>query len=134
MVLIDDVQFLARKERTREEFFHTFNALLGSGRQLVMTSDRAPEELRELEGRLEERFQLRPRRGDGGARLRRPPGDPAPSVPASTASRSTDEVIDEIARWVSSSVRALEGALIRVVAYASLREEQPTVVARRAGS
>src|SRR3954451_23517980 len=57
VVLIDDVQFLANKEQTREEFFHMFNSLLGSGRQLVMTSDRAPEELRELEQRLEERFR-----------------------------------------------------------------------------
>jgi chromosomal replication initiator protein len=57
VVLIDDVQFLARKERTREEFFHMFNALLDSGRQLVMTSDRCPEELPELEQRLVERFR-----------------------------------------------------------------------------
>ena len=52
MVLIDDVQFLAGKDKTREEFFHTFNALLDSGRQLVMTSDRAPEDLPGLEARL----------------------------------------------------------------------------------
>jgi chromosomal replication initiator protein len=57
VVLIDDVQFLASKERTREEFFHTFNALLDSGRQLVMTSDRSPEDLAELEARLTERFR-----------------------------------------------------------------------------
>ena len=56
VVLIDDVQFLARKERTREEFFHTFNALQDSGRQLVLTSDRTPEELSGLEDRLSERF------------------------------------------------------------------------------
>ncbi len=57
VVLIDDIQFLARKERTREEFFHTFNALQGSGRQLVLTSDRRPDDLTGLEDRLAERFR-----------------------------------------------------------------------------
>ena len=57
VVLIDDVQFLAGRARTREEFFHTFNALLDSGRQLVMTSDRAPEDIPGLEDRLTERFR-----------------------------------------------------------------------------
>ena len=86
VLLIDDVQFLAgRDRRPREEFFHTFNALLESGRQLVLTSDRPPEELAELEARLTERFrsglvvELEP----PGAR--RAPGDPRASAPASTA-------------------------------------------------
>jgi chromosomal replication initiator protein len=125
VVLIDDVQFLARKERTREEFFHTFNSLLGSGRQLVLTSDRAPEELSELEKRLEERF-----RSGLVVELEAPGFDVRRAILAKRARldgvRVDDEVIDEIARCISSSVRALEGALIRVVAYASLREEQPT--------
>ncbi|HEX2233208.1 MAG TPA: chromosomal replication initiator protein DnaA [Thermoleophilaceae bacterium] len=125
LVLIDDVQFLASKERTREEFFHTFNALLDSGRQLVMTSDRCPEDLAQLESRLTERFrsglvvELEPpsvevRRAilEKRARL------DGVSVPP--------DVLAEIAALVSSSVRALEGALIRVVAYASLREEELT--------
>ena len=57
VVLIDDVQFLAGRTRTREEFFHTFNALLDTGRQLVLTSDRPPEDLPDLEDRLSERFR-----------------------------------------------------------------------------
>ena len=57
VVLIDDVQFLAGRTKTREEFFHTFNALLDSGRQLVISSDRSPEELPDLEARLAERFR-----------------------------------------------------------------------------
>jgi chromosomal replication initiator protein len=125
VVLIDDVQFLARKERTREEFFHTFNSLLGSGRQLVMTSDRAPEELRELEGRLEERF-----RSGLVVEMEAPGFEVRRAILAKRARLDEvdvdEDVIDEIARCVTSSVRALEGALIRVVAYASLREEQPT--------
>jgi chromosomal replication initiator protein len=130
VVLIDDVQFLARKERTREEFFHMFNALRESGRQLVMTSDRSPDELTDLEARLSERFQcglvvpLEPpafevRRAILEKRARHD------SVEVSAA------VLDEIARCVTSSVRALEGALIRVVAYSSLRGEEPTPDAAR---
>jgi chromosomal replication initiator protein len=125
VVLIDDVQFLARKERTREEFFHTFNALHDSGRQLVLSSDRRPDELPDLEERLAERFQsglvveleqpgIEVRRAILGKRARLDGVELPP------------EVLDEIARCVSSSIRALEGALIRVVAYASLRREPPT--------
>jgi chromosomal replication initiator protein len=126
VVLIDDVQFLASKERTREEFFHTFNALLDSGRQLVMTSDRCPEDLAELELRLTERFrsglvvELEP----PSLEVRRAILEKRARLDGVTVSR---EVLNEIARHVSSSVRALEGALIRVVAYASLRNEPITV-------
>jgi chromosomal replication initiator protein len=125
VVLIDDVQFLARKERTREEFFHTFNALLNSGRQLVMTADRRPEELADLEERLIERFRSglvveldRPSVEVRRAILhKRSRLDGVPLAP---------DVLEEIAGRVTSSVRALEGALIRVVAYASLKGETPT--------
>jgi chromosomal replication initiator protein len=125
VVLIDDVQFLARKERTREEFFHTFNALLDTGRQLVMTSDRRPEELAELEQRLTERFR------SGLVVELEPPDMEVRRAILHKRSRVdgialAPEVLDEIAGRVTSSVRALEGALIRVVAYASLKGEQPT--------
>jgi chromosomal replication initiator protein len=123
--LIDDVQFLASKERTREEFFHTFNSLLNSGRQLVMTSDRAPEEHAELELRLTERFRSglvveleRPSLEVRRAILEKRARIDGVSVPP--------DVLSEIAGQVTSSVRALEGALIRVVAYASLRDEPLT--------
>jgi chromosomal replication initiator protein len=125
LVLIDDVQFLAHKERTREEFFHTFNALVGSGRQLVITSDRAPEELPQLEGRLEERF-----RSGLVVELEQPSFEVRRAILAKRARVDglsiLPAVLDEIARCVTSSVRALEGALIRVVAYASLEEEEVT--------
>ena len=126
VVLIDDVQFLAGRTKTREEFFHTFNALLDSGRQLVITSDRSPEELPDLEDRLAERF-----RAGLVVELEPPPrsafaGRSSPSGRGSTASTSSSEVLAEIAQRVDSSVRALEGALIRVVAYASLKGEQAT--------
>ncbi len=84
VLLIDDVQFLAGRAKTREEFFHTFNSLLETGRQLVMTSDRPPEEIPGLEARLTERFRsgLVVELEAPGAR--RPPGDPRRSAPLST--------------------------------------------------
>jgi chromosomal replication initiator protein len=137
VVLIDDVQFLAGRTKTREEFFHTFNALLDSGRQLVLTSDRSPEDLPDLEDRLSERF-----RSGLVVELEPPPAALRRAILAKRARLdgievSTD-VLSEIATRVDSSVRALEGALIRVVAYASLKGEQasPTLarhVLRRLG-
>jgi chromosomal replication initiator protein len=125
VVLIDDVQFLAGRTKTREEFFHTFNALLDSGRQLVLTSDRSPEDLPDLEDRLSERFRA------GLVVELEPP--PAPLRRAILAKRArldgvdvSTDVLAEIAKRFDSSVRALEGALIRVVAYASLKGEQAT--------
>jgi chromosomal replication initiator protein len=130
VVLIDDVQFLAHKERTREEFFHMFNSLQESGRQLVLTSDRSPEDLADLEARLSERFQC------GLVVPLEPPGfDVRRAILEKRARHDrvevSPEVLDEIAHCVTSSVRALEGALIRVVAYASLRGEPPTPTSTR---
>jgi chromosomal replication initiator protein len=125
VVLLDDVQFLAGRERTREEFFHTFNALVDAGRQLVMTSDCAPEDIPGLEGRLTERF-----RSGLVVELDAPELEVRRAILAKRARLDGLEVdgavIAEIADRVTTSVRALEGALIRVVAYASLRDEPPT--------
>jgi chromosomal replication initiator protein len=125
VVLIDDVQFLADKRRTREEFFHMFNALYESGSQVALTSDRGPEELTELEDRLAERFRsgLVVRLEPPGLEVRRVILEKRAQLDGVAIDRA---VLDEIARSVSSSVRALEGALIRVVAHASLRNEDPT--------
>jgi chromosomal replication initiator protein len=125
VVLMDDVQFLAGRDKTREEFFHTFNALVGSGRQLVISSDRSPEELMDLEARLVERF-----RAGLVAELEPPPADVRRAILAKRSRLDgvevSGEVLTEIAQRVDSSVRALEGALIRVVAYASFKDEEPT--------
>ena len=126
LLLLDDVQFLADKARTEEEVFHTFNELIGSGRQLVMTSDRTPAELDQLERRLGERFgaglvvQLDPpdlhvRRAILAKRARLDAIDAGP------------DVLEEIAARIQTSVRALEAALIQVVAYASLLGQAPSV-------
>ena len=130
VVLIDDVQLLARGAATREEFFHTFNSLVQSGRQLVLSSDRDPSELDGIEDRLAERFR------SGLVAELEPPGFAVRR--AILAKRSVvdgvvvhDAVLDEIALRVDSSVRALEGALIQVVAYASLRGHEPNVATAR---
>ena len=125
VVLIDDVQFLAGRHKTREEFFHTFNSLIDAGRQLVMTSDRAPEDIPGVEDRLIERF-----RSGLVVELDTPEVPVRLAILAKRARVDNvevdPEVLAEIARRVSTSVRALEGALIRVVAYASMRNVPPT--------
>jgi chromosomal replication initiator protein len=125
VVLIDDVQFLTGRARTREEFFHTFNALVDAGRQLVMTADCAPEDIPGLEDRLTERF-----RSGLVVELETPEREVRRAILVKRARLDSIEVDDavlaEIADRVTTSVRALEGALIRVVAYASLKEEPAT--------
>ena len=125
IVLIDDVQFLAGRDKTREEFFHTFNALLDGGRQLVISSDRSPEDLPGLEDRLAERF-----RAGLVVELEPPPVGVRRAILAKRARvdgiEVSPDVLNEIALRIDSSVRALEGGLIRVVAYASLTGESAT--------
>ncbi|MGZ4201012.1 MAG: helix-turn-helix domain-containing protein, partial [Thermoleophilaceae bacterium] len=118
--------------KTKEEFFHTFNTLYEGGRQLVLTSDRAPADHDEFEARLRERF------GSGlVADLQPPELDVRMAILRKRArvdalQRVSEETLVEIAAGVTASVRALEGALIRVVAYASLSHQDPTPdVARR---
>jgi chromosomal replication initiator protein len=120
VLLIDDVQFLASKAKTEEEFFHTFNALYDSGSQLVLTSDRLPRDLDALEDRLRERFEA------GLVTDIRPP-DLAmrmtvlrKRVQHDGIAIQDDAVLHAIAEHIPTNIRALEGALIRVVAYASL--------------
>ena len=127
VLLVDDVQFLERKAKTEEEFFHTFNALYDAGRQIVLSSDRPPRDLQALEDRLRERFEAGlvadikpPEHATRLAILRKrahhdgiEPADP--------------EVLETIAERVTLNVRALEGALIRVVAFSSLTGRELTV-------
>jgi chromosomal replication initiator protein len=120
VLLIDDVQFLERKARTEEEFFHTFNALHESGSQLVLTSDRLPRDLDALEERMRERFEAglvadvgAPDRAVRLAVLRK-------RVQHDGISLADAAALDVIADRVVDNVRALEGALIRVVAFHSL--------------
>ena len=121
MLLIDDVQFLASKAKTEEEFFHTFNALYETGRQLVLTCDRLPRQLARRRGTPARALRGRaswPRSG----RPTSPPGSRS-SASESTLDRiplADPAVLELIADRVTDNVRALEGALIRIVAYHSL--------------
>ncbi len=120
VLLVDDVQFLERKARTEEEFFHTFNTLYEAGAQLVLSSDRPPRDLQALEDRLRERFQaglvadIHP--PDINTRLailrKRVQQDRVDDLEPGT--------LEVIAQRIALDVRALEGALIRVVAFSSL--------------
>jgi chromosomal replication initiator protein len=120
ILLIDDVQFLERKTRTEEEFFHTFNALHDAGRQIVLTSDRPPHDLQALEDRLRERFEA-----GLVADIKPPDLTTRLAILRKRAHQDNIEIRDEralqaIAERIDTNVRALEGALIRVVAFSSL--------------
>jgi chromosomal replication initiator protein len=123
VLLIDDVQFLAGKDRTKEEFFHTFNALHEINKQIVISSDRPPKEIPTLEDRLRSRFEwgliadiqppdfetrlaiLHSKLGDGGSLI-------------------PEEVLSFIAHKVQRNIRELEGALTRVQAFAAVHQRQ----------
>ncbi|MBI4897811.1 MAG: chromosomal replication initiator protein DnaA [Actinobacteria bacterium] len=126
VLLIDDVQFLQNKTKTEEEFFHTFNALHESGRQLVLTCDRRPRELDALADRLLARFEsgLVTEIDEPDQALRRT--ILRKRIQLDAVPFNCDEALERIAERVPPNVRSLEGALIRVSAFASLRREPIT--------
>ncbi len=125
LLLIDDVHFLGEKERTQEEFFHTFNALYDAQRQIVLTSDRPPKEISGLEQRLVSRFEwglvtdIKPPDLETRVAILRNKADEDQLVLA-------DDVLEFIARNCRSSVRELEGAIIKLLAYSSLTRREIT--------
>jgi len=119
LLLIDDVQFLEGKEATQEELFHTFNELYGSEKQIVLSSDRPPEQLSGLQDRLVSRF-----RWGLVADIQPPDLETRIAILREKASNRgiqvDDNILELIARRISSNVRALEGALIKAIAHAEL--------------
>ncbi len=119
VLLIDDIQFIAGKESTQEEFFHTFNTLHGQNKQLVISSDRSPKSLSTLEERLRSRFEW-----GLTADIQPPDVETRLAILRSKADRANrevqPEVLEMIARKVQSNIRELEGALNRVLAYSDL--------------
>jgi chromosomal replication initiator protein len=126
VLLVDDIQFMENKESLQEEFFHTFNHLYGASRQIVLTSDRPPKSIATLEDRLQSRFlsglitDVQPPELETRlAILRKKAEDERAHVP--------DDVLELIATHVKDNIRELEGALIRVSAFASLNREPLSV-------
>src|SRR5665213_2318324 len=128
LLLVDDVHFLKRTEATQEEFFHTFNALYEAGRQIVLTSDRPPSDIPGLENRLVSRFQW-----GMVADIEPPDLEHRIAILQNKAHLDhleltiPDEVIQFIAHHVWSSVRELEGSIIRLLAYASLKHQPVSI-------
>jgi len=128
LLLIDDVHFLKGKEATQEEFFHTFNALYEGGRQIILTSDRPPSEIPGIEARLVTRFQW-----GMVADIEYPDFEHRIAILRKKAQQDhlqhtiPDDVLHLIAEHVRSSVRELEGCIIKLIAFASLRQQPVTV-------
>ncbi len=126
VLLIDDIQFIQQKESTQEEFFHTFNALHNSAKQIIISSDRPPKEIATLEDRLRSRFEMGlitdiqpPDYETRIAILRKKSQNDNKSVP--------DEVIEYVAKNINSNIRELEGAITRISAYADLNNKPITL-------
>jgi chromosomal replication initiator protein len=126
VLLIDDIQFLAGKERSQEEFFHTFNALIDGHKQVVLSSDRPPAEISNLEARLVSRFEW-------GLTAEMLPPDIETRVAILRKKAENmevnigDEALQFIAEHIRTNIRRLEGALTRVASFTSLNGQMPTV-------
>lgn len=133
VLLIDDIQFIAGKESTQEEFFHTFNELYENGKQIILSSDKPPKEISKLEERLRSRFE-------GGliADIQPPNYETKLAILQRKVKDITrkdalhcdvsPEILDLIATKVSSNIRSLEGALNKIIAYTILNSKSPNLV------
>ncbi|MBQ4581128.1 MAG: chromosomal replication initiator protein DnaA [Clostridia bacterium] len=126
VLMVDDIQFIAGKESTQEEFFHTFNALHTAGKQIILTSDRPPQEIARLEDRLKSRFAW-------GllADIKKPDVETRIAIlkrKAESEGIKVDQaILETIASHIDSNIRELEGSLTRLVAYANLTQKEMSV-------
>lgn len=126
VLMIDDIQFISKKEGTQEEFFHTFNALYESNKQIIISSDRPPKEIKTLEDRLRSRFEW-------GliADVQPPDYETRIAILKKKAERDNltvpDDVMAYIAKNIASNIRELEGALTRIVAFATLTNQDISI-------
>ncbi len=131
VLLIDDIQFLSQKDKTQEEFFHTFNALFASGKQIVLASDCPAADISRLDDRLTSRFEQ-------GLTVALSVPDLETRIAILRQKRRmwkgaliSDEVLEYLAKNITKSVRRLEGALIRLATFASFSQKKPTVLEAR---
>ena len=126
LLMIDDIQFIAGKEKTQEEFFHTFNSIYESHKQIIISSDKVPKDIPDLEERLRSRFEW-------GliADIQTPDLETKVAILRKKADQNNihlpDDVALFIAKSIKSNIRELEGSLIRLGAYASLSDQEITV-------
>jgi chromosomal replication initiator protein len=126
VLMIDDIQFIIGKESTQEEFFHTFNALHSAGKQIILTSDKPPKEMKTLEDRIRSRFEWG---------LMADIGDPDYETRMAIIRNKVvnekidlnDEILEYIAENIKSNIREIEGALNKLVAYANLENKEITI-------
>lgn len=127
VLLIDDIQFIAGKDSTQEEFFHTFNALYGQDKQIVITSDRSPKAMSTLEERLRSRFEW-----GLTVDMQAPDYETRVAILHSKAEKAgtevPEEVLERIAKLIQTNVRELEGAWNRVLAFSQLSGQELTVL------
>jgi chromosomal replication initiator protein len=124
--IVDDIQFLGNKERTQEEFFHTFNALHQAGKQIIMSSDKPPKAVPHLEDRLRSRFEM-----GMTADVQRPDLETRAAIiqrkAIASGARLPFELVEYLARHVQHNIRELEGALIQLIAYCEHHHMEPSL-------
>ena len=130
VLIIDDIQFIGSKEKTQEEFFHTFNTLHQAGKQIIMSSDKRPRDIPHLEARLRSRFEM-----GMSADIQRPDLETRSAIVQRKALQENlqlpAELIEFLARQYQHNIRELEGALTQLIAYCEVRGIQPSITVAR---
>jgi len=127
VLIVDDIQFIGSKEKTQEEFFHTFNTLHQAGKQIIMSSDKRPSEIPHLEPRLRSRFEM-----GMTADIQRPDLETRSAIVQRKALQENvqlpTELVEFLARQYQHNIRELEGALTQLIAYCEVRGLQPSIM------